>query len=62
MSELDINKFLEELESNYNTFDSFFYFDTNDVLNIDKEYLDSCIIPEVNIPLTAIEYLSLRKT
>lgn len=60
MEEVSTKEFLDTLESGYNIFDSMFLSDTEDLLLADQ-MLEENVLEDLNIPLTAMQYLSFLK-
>ena len=58
--EVDVVQFLNALEDNYTVFNGMFDFDPKSVLDLGNVCLQNVDVPEVNIPLSVLDYLKLR--
>lgn len=57
MEEVDINQFINFLDSQYREFEGHFCFDPNTFLSNGDNTLGLHVIPDLDFPLSALEYL-----
>jgi len=60
-TELNAGKLLENLEANYNQFEEHFNFLADQFLSDGEIFLKENMLPVIDMPLSALEYLKFRK-